>query len=330
MRKRKLIYFGTPSFALPPLQALIADQCFEVVAVITQPDQPSGRGKKRTAPPVKKLAEASEIPVLQPTSLRREWDRVREELLRFSPTYDAAVVCAFGQILPSPCLEFPKLGCINIHASLLPRWRGAAPIQRAIMAGDRETGVSLMQMEAGLDTGPWYVQEKIPITDSSTAGSLHDELSTLGARMLTEHLEAILEGSRPAIAQDSAQVTYAEKLTRSEALLDWTASAQQLARVIRALSPSPGAYTFLLGKRLKVLLAVPVSPMENRPHDAPGSIFRVDDRTLEIACGDGILSLTELQWEGRAKLKTPEFLKGTRLEPGMQLTNSSGESNDGK
>ncbi|MCB0330086.1 MAG: methionyl-tRNA formyltransferase [Bdellovibrionales bacterium] len=318
-----VLYFGTPDFAVPALRALVESEDYSVEAVITQPDKPAGRGKKLSPSPVKKYALSQSIPVLQPAKLKKEWAETKEALLKISPSFDVGIVCAFGQILKSECLQFPKHGCINIHASLLPRWRGAAPIQRAIMSGDTKTGISLMQMDEGLDTGPWYVQEELKITPSTTTMELHDSLAELGGQMLVKHLKEILLGNLPQHTQDEYRVTYADKIDKNEALLDWSQPAEFLAHKIQGLSPFPGAFTFLHGQRLKLLRARSVGDLGNSPTLTPGSLCRVESDKLEVQCGSGVLSIEELQLAGKGRLSTREFLKGIQLSTGFRLTESA-------
>lgn len=316
----KVIYFGTPHFAVPALKALIADSRYDVLAVVTQPDKPAGRGKRVTPSPVKIAALECGIPVLQPSNLGKEWEQVKTTLLNISPNFDVGVVCAFGQILRSPCLEFPLKGCINIHASLLPRWRGAAPIQRAILAGDTTTGISLMQMDTGLDTGDWYIQKEIPITATTTGGSLHDELADLGATLLQEELNSILLGQLPAHQQDDSLANYAHKISKDECLISWEESASAIDRLVRAMSPFPGAYTFLGGNRVKILRGRPVEEFQGQPPAKPGKLYHVGQERLEVSCGTGIYSIERLQMAGRSPQDVRPFLQGIELEPGMQLT----------
>ena len=319
----KVIYFGTPHFAVPALEALIADPRYDVLAVVTQPDKPAGRGKRLTPSPVKIAAEAAGIPVLQPENLGKEWEQVKTMLLNISPIFDVGVVCAFGQILRSSCLEFPLKGCINIHASLLPRWRGAAPIQRAIIAGDITTGISLMQMDTGLDTGDWYVQREIPITATTTGGSLHDQLADLGATLLQEELNSILLGELPSHKQDDSLANYAHKISKEECLISWDESAEAIDRLVRAMSPFPGAYTFLGGNRVKILRGRPVEAFQGQAAVTPGKLSHVGQERLEVSCGTGIYSIERLQMAGRSAQDVRPFLQGIALEPGMQLTTTA-------
>ncbi len=311
----RVLYFGTPEFAVAPLKALIEDPRYTVPHVITQPDKRSGRGKKLNPSPVKQCAELASIPVLQPKSLRKEWDSEElQAVLTEAGPYDIGVVCAFGQILPKEVLDYPTHGCINIHASLLPRWRGAAPIHRAIMAGDKETGIALMQMDEGLDTGDWYVASKVRITDETTTGELHDTLAELGSTLLVKHLVDISEGKLARQKQDDSQATYAKKITKAEAEIDWSRDASELLAHIHGLNPFPGAFTTqLTEKRLKILKVREVSEFSERSPGEPGSIYYKDDTRLEISCGNGILSLLEVQLEGKQKVSIREFLKGNKI-----------------
>ncbi len=307
-----IVFFGTPDFSVFTLEALLTSPHVEVKAVITQPDRPAGRGGKLKASPVKECASKAKIPVLQPTSVRKELESFTSELSQHGP-FTLGVVVAFGQILPIEILELPQYGSVNIHASLLPRWRGAAPIQRAIMEGDTQTGICLMKMDEGLDTGPVYVEQSTPITEHDTAGSLHDRLGKMGADLLCENIKALSNGDRVATPQPEDGITYAKKISKSEAVIDWSRSAQEISFHIRGLSPFPGAFTSLQGKRLKVLQATPVASFRDKETGRPGSIYYQDGERLEISCGQGILSLGELQLEGKKKLPTRELLKGVSI-----------------
>jgi methionyl-tRNA formyltransferase len=287
----RIAYAGTPEFAVPPLIALLGSH-HAVVGVLTQPDRPKGRGRHVAPSPVKLAAQAHQIPVSQPPSLR---DCVaRAQVLEWRP--DVLVVVAYGLILPQAALELPPLGCLNIHASLLPRWRGAAPIQRAVLAGDRETGVTLMLMDAGLDTGPILLQEAVPIRATDTAGSLHERLSELGASTLLKALDALESGSLTPRPQPDDGVTYAAKISKSEAVIDWGQSAEQIARKVRAFNPWPIAETLLDGEQIRIY-AASVLPM---PHaQSPGTLTLTSDGDVTVACGVDALKLTEVQRPGR-------------------------------
>ncbi len=288
---------GTPDFSVPPLDALVAAG-HDIACVYTQPPRPAGRGKKDRPSPVHTHAETLGIPVRHPKSLRSEEAQAEFAALEA----DIAVVVAYGLILPQPVLDAPRHGCLNIHASLLPRWRGAAPIHRAIMAGDTETGVCIMQMEAGLDTGPVLLRRALPIGDTETTGDLHDRLSSLGADMIVDTLDRLNELTPE--AQPENGVTYAEKIDKSEARIDWTRPAPDVARHINGLSPFPGAWTEIDGERIKLLRAEPLAG-----NAAPGT--HLGD--FRIACGTGAVAILEAQRPGKRAMSSPEFLLGTAL-----------------
>jgi methionyl-tRNA formyltransferase len=288
----------------------------KVTAVVTQPDRPAGRGGKITPPPVKELATRNGIPVLQPTSLKRELPTILEQLKELGP-FDVGVVIAFGQILPREILELPRCGCINIHASLLPRWRGAAPIQRAIAAGDPETGVCLMQMDEGLDTGHVFCEHRVPIKLQDTTATLHDTLARAGADLLASKLEDIVTGALRASPQPTDGVTYATKITTEECKLDWKKGANELSLLIRAFTPYPGCFSFWRGKRLKFHYA---RALTSSSASEPGTVTAASSGRLEIRCGTGALTIEELQLEGKKRMTTEEFLRGTGLTEGEVLT----------
>ncbi len=299
MHQPRVIFAGTPEFALASLSALV-DAGLKPVAVFTQPDRPAGRGKRLTASPVKQFALEQGIDVLQPETLKNEAEVAA--LAAFEP--DVLIVAAYGLILPQAVLDVPRFGCLNVHASLLPRWRGAAPIQAAILAGDDETGISLMSMTAGLDCGPVYKMETIGIGDDETAGDLHDRLAGLGGRLLVEHLADILDGRLEPVAQDDGAATYAGKIRKQDAELDWSRDAQELQRSVRAYNPWPGAYFFVdKGKageelRIKCWRASVVSDV-----DAPaGSVIKCGKDGIVIACRTGGLRLDELQLPGKKRV----------------------------
>jgi methionyl-tRNA formyltransferase len=277
---------------------------------MTRPDRPAGRGLALAPSPVKKLAAERGIQVAQPASLRDA--DAQAELERFRA--DVIVVAAYGLILPQPVLELPRYGAINIHASLLPRWRGAAPIQRALLAGDRDTGVSIMQMDAGLDTGPVLMQEKIPILEDDTAGTLHDRLAELGAKLIVRALDALEAGGVEATPQPAEGVTYAAKLGRHEARVDWRESAAKVNRQVRALNPSPGADARVRGVELKIWRCATAAG-----RGEPGEILGVDPRGLCVACGEGVLVVTELQRSGGKRLSAAEFLRGFPISAGERF-----------
>ncbi|MFZ8886423.1 MAG: methionyl-tRNA formyltransferase [Steroidobacteraceae bacterium] len=301
-----IVFAGTPDFAVPALEA-IAGSRHRVVAVYTQPDRPAGRGLKLLASPVKRRAGELGLPVFQPTTLRDEG--AAGALAALAP--DVLVVVAYGLILPQAILDVPRLGCLNIHASLLPRWRGAAPIQRAILAGDAETGVTIMGMEAGLDTGPMLLREAEPIGPEESAGRLHDRLAQRGAKLIVAALDQLEHGEARFTPQPTEGVTYAAKLDKSEAILDWTLSALDLARRVRAFDPWPVAETTLEGRQLRIWAARPV---EASTGDArPGTILRAGGAGIEVACGQGVLNLERVQLAGGKPLPAGDFVRGRAL-----------------
>ena len=304
-----VLFAGTPEFAARCLETLLESR-HRVAGVMTQPDRPSGRGLALAPSPVKKLAAARGIQVDQPTSLRDA--RAQAELKRFGA--DVIVVAAYGLILPQPVLELSRYGAVNIHASLLPRWRGATPIQRALLAGDRDTGISIMQMDAGLDTGPVLMQEKIPILEDDTTGTLHDRLAELGAKLIVQALDALEAGGVNATPQPAEGVTYAAKLDGREARVDWRESAVSLNRRVRALNPSPGADARVRGLELKIWRCA-----TSAGRGEPGEILRVDPLGVRVACGEGILVITELQRSGGKRLPAAEFLRGFPLSAGERF-----------
>jgi len=300
----RIVFAGTPAFAVPSLRAAHAHH--EVVAVYTQPDRPAGRGRGLTPSPVKLEAIQRGIPVLQPLSLRKK--STQDALREMQP--DVMVVVAYGLILPQAVLDIPQYGCWNVHASLLPRWRGAAPIQRAIEAGDTETGVCLMQMEAGLDTGPVLLAQSMPIGPEDTGGQLHDRLSDLGAQVLRDALGLLRAGVRlPPHPQAEEGVAYAHKLDKAEAKLDWAQPAGVLARKVRAFNPWPVAEAQVAGERLRIHGAVAV----DQSHGAtPGTLLAAGRQGLDIACGDGVLRLRVVQREGGKAITAADYLNARR------------------
>ncbi|MBD9434740.1 methionyl-tRNA formyltransferase [Pseudoxanthomonas sp. PXM03] len=300
----RIVFAGTPAFAVPSLRAAHAHH--EVVAVYTQPDRPAGRGRGLTPSPVKLEAIQRGIPVLQPLSLSKK--STQDALREMQP--DVMVVVAYGLILPQAVLDIPQYGCWNVHASLLPRWRGAAPIQRAIEAGDTETGVCLMQMEAGLDTGPVLLAQSMPIGPEDTGGQLHDRLSDLGAQVLRDALGLLRAGVRlPPHPQAEEGVAYAHKLDKAEAKLDWAQPAGVLARKVRAFNPWPVAEAQVAGERLRIHGAVVV----DQSHGAtPGTLLAAGRQGLDIACGDGVLRLRVVQREGGKAITAADYLNARR------------------
>jgi methionyl-tRNA formyltransferase len=302
----RLAFMGSPAFALPPLEALIAAG-HEIACVYSQPPRPAGRGKQERPTPVAAFAAARGIEVRTPKSLRK----AEEQAAFVALGLDASIVVAYGLILPKPILDAPKLGAFNLHASLLPRWRGAAPIHRAIMAGDARTGVQVMRMEEGLDTGPVLASAETPIEFDDTTGTLHDRLAQLGAGLLTETLAQIEQGKAHESAQGTEGVTYAHKITPAETRIDWTRPARDVDAHIRGLSPTPGAWFELEGARVKAL--------QSRLGQGAGQPGEALDDALLIACGEGAVRLLKVQREGRAPLDAEAFLRGTTVPQGARL-----------
>ena len=299
---------GTPDFSVPTLQALVTAG-HDVACVYTQPPRRSGRGQSTKPSPVHSAAAELRIEVRTPASLKSPEDHAAFVDLRL----DAAVVAAYGQILPSPFLAAPRLGCINLHGSLLPRWRGAAPINRAIMAGDDVFGVTIMQMDRGMDTGPMLIAEEIDVGDRPTAGDLHDAFAGRGAELIVKALSGLKDGSLEATPQLTEGATHAPKLTKAEGRIDWTRPAIKLDSHVRGLSPAPGAWFDLGRDRIKVLAVETISTL-------PGTAGEVLDDVLTVTCGDGALRLTRLQRAGRSAMAAAEFLRGTRVPVGTNLS----------
>ena len=308
----RVAFAGTPEFAACALEAIL-EAGYTVPLVLTQPDRPAGRGMKLTPSAVKQLALARGIEVDQPERLRTDEQRAR--LSACAP--DVLVVAAYGLILPKAVLDMPRLGCLNIHASLLPRWRGAAPIQRAIEAGDPQTGITIMQMDEGLDTGDIVAMEAVPIGPAETAGSLHDRLADLGARLVVQALRAAEAAPLPRRPQPDEGVTYAHKIDKAEAMLDWSAPAALLERRVRAFDPVPGAATTLDGAMLKVWGARAEPGVA--PSAAPGMVLAADAAGIRVQTGQGVLVLTEVQRAGGKRQAAGDFLRGTALPPGVCL-----------
>ena len=306
----RIVFAGTPAFAASALQALIGAG-HEIALVLTQPDRPAGRGLRLAAGEVRQLADHARLPLLQPQTLKEAQLQARLH----AANAQAMVVAAYGLILPRAVLDLFPAGCINIHASLLPRWRGAAPIQRALLAGDSETGISIMRMEEGLDSGPVYLMRRIPIAAEDTAGTVHDELAALGARCIVEALPAIADGTLKAVPQNEAGATYAPKIAKDEAAIDWRREAVEVDRQVRAFNPFPGAYSTLRGEPLKVWRAA-IAPGSPAP---PGTILRADAQGIVIACGNGALRATDLQRAGAKRLAAADFLHGLSLAAGERF-----------
>ncbi len=309
--KWRLLFMGTPEFAVPVLKALIESED-EVVAVVTQPDKPAGRGKKLTPPPVKRLAEETGLKVWQPHKLKEE--AFLKDLQALEP--DAIVVAAYGKILPKVVLELPKHGCINVHASLLPKFRGAAPINWAIIAGEKETGITIMQMDEGMDTGDIILQEAIPIGPEETAGQLHDRLAHLGAKLIVEALKGLKQGRLKPRKQPEEGVSYAPMLKKEDGFLDFSLSAEELSRLIRGLDPWPSAYAYFRGKLVKLFGP---SVEEQVVQAVPGEIVSADEEGLRIATGQGVLKVKEVQVEGKKRVSVADFVHGWRPKPGERF-----------
>ena len=307
----RTVFMGTPEFALPTLEGLLAAG-LDLVGVYTQPDRPSGRGKQLTPPPVKQLAMAHGIPVFQPLKLRLP--EVVAELQTLAP--DLIVVVAFGQILPKSVLDIPRYGCINVHASLLPRYRGAAPINQALIDGETETGVTTMFMDVGLDTGDMLVKRAAPIGPLETAGELHDRLAILGREAMAETLARLCAGTLTREKQDDALSCYAPMLKKEHGRIDWSRPARTLHNQVRGLDPWPGAYTLLAGEPLKLARTL---PLDEAHAAAPGTVLGTDAAGIRIACGAGVLRVGALQLPGRKRLPAAEFLRGCPLPAGTCL-----------
>ncbi|WP_279462887.1 methionyl-tRNA formyltransferase [Aeromonas dhakensis] len=313
MNKLKLIFAGTPDFAARHLAALLSSD-HEVVAVYTQPDKPAGRGQKLTASPVKELALAHDLPVYQPASLRKE--EAQAELAALGA--DLMVVVAYGLILPKVVLDTPRLGCINVHGSLLPRWRGAAPIQRSIWAGDAETGVTIMQMDVGLDTGAMIRKMSCPIAADETSASLYDKLAELGPQALVDTINAMAAGDTAAEAQDDALANYAEKLSKEEARIDWSMDAVAIERCIRAFNPWPISWFEVADQTVKVWQAEVITQDHGQ---RAGTLLKADKQGIDVATGKGVLRLLTLQPPGKKAMSVTDLLNSRRdwFEPGTQL-----------
>lgn len=322
----KIVFMGTPDFAVVTLQALISSG-HEVAAVISQPDKPFGRKAELRPTPVKAAAEAAGIPVFQPQRLRDPG--FTEQLEQLAP--DVIVVAAYGKIIPSFILELPRYGCLNVHASLLPKYRGAAPIQWAILDGEKETGVTIMQMNEGLDTGDILSMAKVPITDNETGGSLFDKLAAEGGHLLVETLPLVENGTvRPQKQPQDSPTPYARMITKEDGQINWSRDAAAIERQVRALDPWPGAYTRLNGKFFKILRSHVVSvpaECETKSEECgkiqadvqPGSVLRTGREGIDVCTGSGVLRVTEVQLEGKKRMEAADFLRGRPIEKGLQL-----------
>ena len=310
----RIVFMGTPDFALPSLQRLI-DDGHELAAVYCQPDKPQGRHFILTPPPVKILAQRYEIPVEQPATLKSE--EARRRLAGFCP--ELIVVAAYGKILPRAVLELPRYGCINVHASLLPKYRGGSPMHTAIIQGETESGVTIMQMDAGIDTGDILTQSEVVIEDTDTDLSLEEKLSKVGAELIVKTLQKLEAGTLTATKQDDSKSCYAKLLTKAMGQIDWNQSALSIDRQVRGLYSWPGAYTSCKGKMLKIWQAKPVEEEGIAAYSMPGSIAKVTKKEIFVQTGDGVLCLQEVQLEGKKRMKVHDFLLGCKVEEGEVL-----------
>ena len=311
----KIVYMGTPDFAVPPLKAM-AEAGYEIAGVVTQPDKPKGRGKTLMPTPVKEEAMKYEIPVYQPVKVLEP--EFLDTLKEINP--DIIVVAAFGQIIPRAILDLPRFGCINIHASLLPKYRGAAPIQQAVIDGEKESGVTIMRMGEGLDTGDMIAKVSVPLTPEETGGSLFDKLAEAGAKLLVQTLPSIFDGTAVYEKQPQESPTpYAAMITKQMGLMDFSRSASSLERLVRGMNPWPSAYTFLHGKTLKVWK----SYVSQEQTDVEcGTIIRTDKKGIHVACGENVLVFTEVQLEGKKRMDADPFLRGYKVEAGTKLSSA--------
>lgn len=309
----RIVFAGTPDFAATALKALL-DAGHTVVGVYSQPDRPAGRGRKLMPSPVKQVALDANLPVFQPDSLKPE--DAQQELAALQP--DVMIVAAYGLILPKAVLAIPRHGCLNIHASLLPRWRGAAPIQRAIAAGDGETGITIMQMDAGLDTGDMLLKEATPVRPDDTGGSLHDRLAEMGGKAIIKALASLAKGELIGEAQNGDDANYAHKLSKEEGHIDWTRSAPEIERLIRAFNPWPGTFTDLGDQRIRIHHAEALAQSSDKP---PGTVLRREREGIDIACGAGTLRVTSVQLPGTRALSVNDLINGGKpvLIPEQEL-----------
>lgn len=307
----RIVFMGTPEFAVPSLEALLRSDD-HVVGVVLQPDRPKGRGQQLVAPPVKLVAERAGIPVLQPLKIRTP--EFLQALSSWQP--DLIAVAAYGRILHTPILSLPSKGCVNVHGSLLPKYRGAAPIQWAVINGETETGITTMLMDEGMDTGPMLLQERLEIRPDDTAGTLAPRLAELGGRLLVETIAYLKAGTLTPKRQDDTQATLAPLLKKEDGLINWTMSAESLANRVRGLSPWPGAYTFFGEERWNVWRVV---PSKSAGTDKPGTIVAVDKQSLLVATGEGLLDLQEIQTANSKRMPVSQFLTGHKVTAGMRL-----------
>ena len=313
----KIIFMGTPDFAVPTLKKLY-DSGYEVQAVFTQPDKPKGRGYKLTPPPVKVLAQEHDTTVYQPQSLKKDGEEYVKIINDLAP--DCIVVAAYGKMLPKSVLDIPRLGCVNVHGSLLPKYRGAAPIQQAVIDGEKESGVTIMQMGTGLDTGDMISRIVVPLAKDETGGSLFDKLAQAGAELLVQTLPSIFDGTATREKQPEESPTpYAAMISKKMGLLDFSKNAEELERLVRGLDPWPSAFTFINGKTLKVWKS---SVLEKQAQEAPGTVIAADKGGIQVACGQKVLVLHEVQLEGKKRMEADAFLRGYQLKPGDMFRDS--------
>jgi methionyl-tRNA formyltransferase len=311
MTKPRIAFMGTPEFAVPSLDILIRSD-YPIVTVVTQPDRPKGRGRIPAPPPIKFIARKHSLPVVQPEHLRD-----KEFINYFRAIHpDMAVVAAFGQILPREILNVPKMGCINVHPSLLPKYRGAAPINWALIRGEVKTGVTIMLMDEGMDTGDILAKEETIIEPMETSGRLNDRLAYMGAKLLVATIDMVISGNCTRMPQDASQATYAPRLTKEDGLIRWDAEVRQTVNLIRGLSPAPGAYTFYKGKKLKIFSAV---GEDISSPESPGRIGTVTEKGLGVAARNGYVYLQEVQLENKKRMSIMDFLRGSRMAPGDTL-----------
>lgn len=307
----RIVFMGTPEFAVPSLEALLASED-QIVGVVTQPDRPKGRGHELAPPPIKLIAQRSGIPFLQPLKIRTA--EFLESLAAWKP--DLIAVTAFGRILHAPILNLPSMGCVNVHGSLLPKYRGAAPVQWAVINGETETGITTMLMDEGMDTGAMLLQERIPILPEDTAGTVAPRLAELGGRLLVETIRQLKAGAMTPRAQDSTQATMAPLLKKEDGVIDWTGSAQSIINRIRGMSPWPGAYTFHGQERWNIWKAVAVP----EPAQAqPGTLVTVTKQSIRVATGNGVLEILEIQTANSKRMPVGQFLAGHRIDSGVRL-----------
>lgn len=307
----RIVFMGTPDLAASVLEALLGSR-HEVVGVCCQPDKPRGRDREPAPPPVKERALCAGTPVYQPRSLRR---KAHERLTAMAP--DVMVVAAYGRVLPQHILDIPSFGCLNVHASLLPKYRGAAPIQWAIANGDAESGVTIMQMDAGLDTGDMLSSAAVPITGETTADGLHDELARIGAELLLKTLDELEAGRLAPVSQNEDQATWAPMLTRNDGRVDWNWQGREIDCRVRGFHPWPGSHTTFRGRQLKLFPPVCIVPGDS--HEPPGTILITGDNGLTVRCGDGTVTLTEVQLQGKKRMPAHQFATGARMQPGEIL-----------